>query len=348
MDDLARVGLRRAAAVFLPVLLGALAGCGDGASPAGPNADVVRIGAYSVVKEAFHDGLIPAFAKQWKTKTGRDVTFEEAYNASGAQARNIKNGYEADVAVLSLEDDMETLVKAELVGSGWKGGPFKGMLTNSLVVIGHREGNPKGIADWSDLEKPGVGVLYPDPKTSGGAKWNVGAIYGNAYLKSRADGGKPDAAAIRDALAKVQKNVVNMDASGRQSVATFERGTGDALVTYENELLLRKKGGKAIPYAIPPATLLIESPVALVDSYVDRHKNREVAEAFLTFLLSPEGQSILADFGFRPVDPKVPDKTGQPLPKGVFRIADLGGWPAVNAEVFGPKGVWTSIFLGGK
>ncbi len=126
-----------------------------------------------------------------------------------------------------------------------------------------------------------------------------------------------------------------MDASGRQSVATFERGMGDAFVTYENELLLRKKTGKAIPYVIPERTLLIESPVALVDANVEKHGNREVAEAFLAFLLSAEGQAILADFGFRPIDPKVPDKTGRPLPKGLFRIADLGGWKTVNAEVFG-------------
>src|SRR3954462_2055909 len=132
-----------------------------------------------------------------------------------------------------------------------------------------------------------------------------------------------------------------MDAAGRQSVATFERGAADALVTYENELLLRKKSGKAIPYVIPPSTLLIESPVALVDANVEKHKNREVAEAFLAFLLSKEGQEILADFGFRPIDPNVPDKTGQPLPKGVFRIGDLGGWKAVNREVFGKDGVWT-------
>jgi sulfate transport system substrate-binding protein len=307
----------------------------------------VRVGAYSVVKEAFDDGLMPAFRAHWKAKTGREMRFESSYNASGAQARAIKAGQPVDVAVLSLEGDMQILADAGLVKSGWNGGPNRGMVTNSLVVIGHREGNPKGIADWSDLEKPGVGVLYPDPKTSGGAKWNVGAVYGAAVRKSgSANGGTPDPKAVREALAKVQKNVVNMDASGRQSVSTFERGTGDALVTYENELLLRKKGGKEIPYVIPPATLVIESPAAIVDANVEKHGNREIAEAFLAFLLGPEGQTILADYGFRPIDPKVPDKTGRPMPKDAFRIADLGGWPTVNAEVFGPKGVWTSILLG--
>lgn len=338
---------RTAATGFLATLALALAGCGGGSGASDQDPDHLRIGAYSVVKEAFHDGLLPAFAKQWKAKTGREFTFEENYNASGAQARAIKAGLPSDVAILSLEDDVETLAAAGLVKSDWKGGPNRGMITRSLVVIGHRDGNSKGIADWPDLEKPGVGVLYPDPKTSGGAKWNVGAIYGAALLKSKAEnGGAAAPRAVADALAKVQKNVVNMDDSGRKSVATFERGNGDALVTYENELLLRKQSGKAIPYVIPPRTLLIEGPAALVDANVRKHGNRELAEAFLAFLLSPEGQSILADFGFRPIDPKVPDKTGRPLPEGVFRIGDLGGWPAVNAEVFGPDGVWTGIFLG--
>ena len=138
------------------------------------------------------------------------------------------------------------------------------MITNSLVVIGHRPGNPKGIKDWPDLAKPGVGVLYPDPKTSGGARWNINAIYGSAFLASREPTrAKPDLQAVRDFLTKVQANVVNMDGSGRQSMANFaERGTGDAVVTYENEILLHNKGkraGKPIPYVIPPATLLIES-----------------------------------------------------------------------------------------
>ncbi len=323
-------------AILAATMVGLLAGCGGG----GSSGDVVRIGAYSVVREAFQDGVLPAFARHWKEKTGRDVTFQEAYNPSGKQARDIKDGQPSDVAILSLEDDMDLLVKAGLVKSNWSAGPTRGMLTNSLVVIGYREGNPKQIADWPDLARPGVGVLYPDPKTSGGAKWNVGAIYGDALRRPGTD-----AKSVSGTLAAVQKNVVNMDASGRQSVATFERGSGDALVTYENELLLRKKAGKPIPYVVPPSTLVIESPVALVDSNVDAHKNREVAEAFLAFLLSPEGQSILADYGFRPADGKTPDKTGQPMPKGAFRIGDLGGWPKVNADVFGPKGAWTGIFL---
>ena len=236
---------------------------------------------------------------------------------------------------------MDLLVKAGRVKSGWNGGPFKGMITQSLVVIGHRAGNPKGIKDWSDLARPGVGVLYPDPKTSGGARWNINAIYGSAYQAAReSKGGQADPAAVREFLARVQANVINMDQSGRQSMANFaERGTGDAVVTYENELLLHNKERAPIPYVIPPPTLLIESPAAVVDSSVESHGNRKVAEAFLEFLLSEEGQKIVADYGFRPVRPGVaPPAQAQPMPTKLFTMADLGGWAKVEAGTLRAQG----------
>jgi sulfate transport system substrate-binding protein len=325
------------AAVALPGLLGMMC-----APKFGGDADTLAIGAYSVVREAFHEGLLPAFAAQWRAQTGKAVRFEESYNASGAQARAIAAGFDADVAVLSLEGDMDILVKAGLVEPSWKAGPNAGMVTNSLVVIGVRAGNPRAIHDWSDLTKPGVGVLYPDPKTSGGARWNVNAIYGAALLATH----NRDAA--RDQLLRVQANVVNMDASGRQSMATFDRGVGDAVVTYENELLLRRKmRGETAPYVVPPATLLIESPAALVEASVRRHGNRAVAEAFLRFMRSAAGQSILADFGFRPLDRELDRaRTDRPaLPAHVFSMRDLGGWGRVKNELYDAGGVWDSIFL---
>jgi sulfate/thiosulfate-binding protein len=314
----------------------------------GPGAatDTLTIGAYSVVREAFHEGLIPAFAAEWRRRTGRTVRFEESYNASGAQSRAIASGFDADIAVLSLEGDMTRLVKADLVKESWRAGPTKGIVSNSLVVIGVREGNPRQIADWTDLFRPDVGVLYPDPKTSGGARWNINAIYGAGLLKDKAKGGRPDHRAARELLAAVQARVVNMDSSARQSMATFERGTGDAVVTYENELLLqRKKTGAEAPYVIPPATLLIESPAAVVEASVERHRNREVAEAFLEFLRGDQGQRIMADYGFRPLDPRLDtSKDRRPLPPGLFTIADLGGWSKINKEVYDPGGVWDSLF----
>ena len=297
--------------LFALVLAVPLAGCqSQGVS----SSDTLKIGAYSVVREVFHDGLIPAFAAHWKSKTGREVQFEESYNASGAQARSIASGFDADLAVLSHEGDMEVLVKAGKVKSDWNAGPHRGILTNSLVVIGHRPGNPKQIKDWADLGRPGVGVLYPDPKTSGGRRWNINAIYGAALLAATEAGkGQADLSAVRDLMARIQANVVNMDPSGRQSMANFaERQTGDAVVTYENELLLRGKEGKPIPYVIPPSTLLIESPAAIVETSVERHGNRALAEAFLEFLLSAEGQQIFADYGFRPVNADAEASSGVP------------------------------------
>ncbi len=307
--------------------------------------DVLTLGAYSVVREAFHDGLLPAFAEHWRARTGRSLRFEESYNGSGAQARAIASGFDADVAVLSLESDMELLVKAGLVKKDWGAGPNRGMVTRSLVVIGLRAGNPKGIEGWADLARPGVAVLYPDPKTSGGARWNIAAIWGAGLLGG---GGKPDPEAARDLLARVQGNVVNMDGSGRQSLATFVRGTGDAVVTYENELLLRPVYGRpAIPYVTPPSTLQIESPAAIVEASVDRHGNRAVAEGFLAFLRSDDGQAILGRYGFRPANPAIKVSGQPPMPPRAFTIRDLGGWSRVKKAVFDAGGVWPSTFTRG-
>lgn len=338
------LGGRRNALSMAFGLFFCVAGCNSPSGATAEGTDTIRIGAYSVVREAFHDALLPKFAARWKAKTGRTVNFEESYNASGAQARAIKSGLGSDVAILSLEGDMDTLVSAGLVSSTWKDGPTGGILTHSLVVIGTRSSNPKKIADWNDLAKPGVGVLYPDPKTSGGAKWNVGALYGAALLKAKeANPAKPDLAAVRQALAAVQKNVVNMDASGRESMTTFERGSGDAIVTYENELLLRKKQGREVPYVVPPRTLRIDSPGAIVARNVEKHGNREVVDAFFAFLQSDEGQAIFAEYGFRPRQ-ESGASASLPAAEKVFTIADLGGWKTVNKDVFGPDGIWTSVY----
>ncbi len=319
-----------------------LAGLGPVCAPGqGGGTDTLTIGCYSVVREAFREGILPAFRAEWKRQTGHALRVEESYNASGAQSRAIAAGFDADVAVLSLEGDVDLVARAGLLDKDWKTHrPHQGIVTRSLVVIGVRDGNPRHIADWEDLARPEVRVLYPDPKTSGGARWNINAIYGAGFLHAGKD--HPDNPAARDLLARVQKRVLTMDGSGRQSMATFDRGTGDAVVTYENEILLRRKlTGRALPYVIPPATLLIESPAVVVDASVARHGNRRLAEAFLAFLVSERGQRILAEYGFRPLDPK---RDARPLPPRLFTMADLGGWSKIKKEVYEPGGVWDSLF----
>lgn len=318
---------------------------GIGGGPKGE--DRLTLGAFSVVREALHDGILPAFAEHWRSRTGRTVRFEESYNASGAQARAIAAGFDADIAILSHEGDMDQLVKAKLVDSDWRKQADRGIVVRSLVVIGVRPGNPKGVRDWSDLARPGVAVLYPDPKTSGGARWNINAIYGSKIVDAPKDPrARSDALEL---LAAVQANVVTMDTSGRQSLATFERGIGDAAVSYENELLLQRKmkGDDAVSYVVPPRTLVIESPAAIVESSVRRHGNAEVAQAFLEFLRSDQGQEILAGYGFRP---ESGSSETLPLPSDVkpFTVAELGGWKALNTELYGPEGKWTSIFTRGR
>jgi sulfate/thiosulfate transport system substrate-binding protein len=331
--------------VSIALFAGAAVLWGAGASNRGADqTDTLAIGAYSVVRDAFREAILPGFARHWEKKSGRKIRYEESYSGSGAQARAIASGYDADVAILSLEGDIDLLVKAGLVRKDWRAVPHGGMITRSLVVIGYRDGNPKGIHDWEDLTQPGVGVVYPDPKTSGGARWNVNAIYGAGLFCSKRS--KPDREAARDLLSRVQANVITMDASGRQSMATFDRGTGDAVVTYENELLLQGKiAGRRPAYAIPPATLLIEGPAAVVDASVARHGNRAVAEAFLDYLRSDEAQRILADYGFRPLESElVTNLDRAPLPARLFTMADLGGWGKNKKELFETGGVWDALF----
>jgi sulfate/thiosulfate-binding protein len=298
---------------------------------------------YSVPKEAYENKLIPAFKQHWKQRTGQDIRVRSSYGASGAQARAIIGGFEADVALLSVEGDVDQIAKAGLITHEWRKGSDRGNVSTSVVAFGVRKGNPKGIKTWEDLTKPGVEVLYPNPKTSGGAMWDIIAIYG-AGLKL-ADSKQGPAEAQAAALVKrVQKNVKVMDKSGRESVTTFERGIGDVIVTYENELLPRIKSGRPMDLVIPAETVLIENPGAIVDRSVDKHHVRDIAEAFVAFLHSEDAQRAFAEYDFRTVTSitagSQPAKTFM-QPAHLFTIAELGGWDKVASLLFGPQGLWT-------
>lgn len=319
-----------------------------GASQPAPKGDVtLTIGAYSVAKDAFSE-LLPKFQAEWKAKTGQTVVFQESYEASGTQARAIVGGFEADVAVLAMEGDIDKIAKAGLIKEDWRAQPSGGMVTRSIVVLGTRSGNPKHIQDWDDLTREGVKVLYPNPKTSGGAQWDINAIYGAGLKESEAKTGKKDPAYAKAFLEKVHANVESLDKSGRASMAAFEYGVGDVIVTYENELLARIKQGVHYEIVVPKSTILIENPAAVVDVNADKHGTRKVAEAFVAYLHSEEAQRIFADYGFRPVDDKVMAevKGNYRQPEDLFDIGYLGGWAEVRKTLYSPKGVWYQVLAG--
>lgn len=340
-DRRSRVMSRRGCiGLALCAVAGWLVGLPSSGHAAEPRELVLAV--YSVPKEAYEKLIIPDFQRRWKQKTGQDLRIRTSYGASGAQARAVIGGFEADVAALSLEGDLDQIVKAGLITHDWRKGSGRGMVSASVVAFGVRKGNPKGIKTWEDLARPGIEVLYPNPKTSGGAMWDVIAVYGAGLKLADSKQGSPEAYAA-GLLKRIQKNVKVMDKSGRESVTTFERGVGDVIVTYENELLPRIKAGRPYEVIVPAETIFVENPVATVDRNVDKHKVRDVAEAFVAFLHGEEAQRAFGDVGFRSLDatPAAVPPDAPPIPPRLFTIRDLGGWAKVEAMLFGPQGVWT-------
>ena len=310
-----------------------------------PSEIVLTLGAYTVPKEAYQKEIIPAFQKYWLDRTGQTVVFQESYIGSGAQSRAIAAGFEADVAALSLEEDVKRLAKEGLVTHDWKADVNQGIVTRSVVVFVVRKGNPKRIRTWQDLAREDVQVIFPSPKTSGGAMWVVNAIYGAGLKVSGMKTETPDPVFAKDLLKSIQRNVKVMDKSARASVVTFESGMGDVLLTYENEALLRQLQGMDVDFVIPDPTILIENPVAVVDSYVNRHQNREVAEAFVEFTLTKDAQRAFARYGFRPVDSGIASEFSKqyPEPSMLFDVHYLGGWDQIHESIYSKNGVWTKV-----
>jgi sulfate/thiosulfate-binding protein len=316
---------RRAALLAGAVVLVAtpLAACGSsGGSGSGGGKVQLSLVAYSTPKAAYTD-IIKAFQK---TPQGKNITFTQSYGASGDQSRAVENGLKADVVAFSLEPDVTRLVKDNLVAADWNKTPTKGMVTDSVVAIATRKGNPKGIKDWPDLLKPGTQVITPNPFTSGGARWNVMAAYG-----AQSDLGKDKQAGL-SYLNTLFDNVPVQDDSARNSLQTFTNGKGDALISYENDAIFAQKNGQSIDYTIPDKTILIENPVAVTKNSAHPAE----AKAFTDFLQTDEAQKIFADNGYRPVS-KTAVPAGQfPTPSGLFTIDQVGGWTAVTKEFFDP------------
>ena len=325
-------------------LSAALAACGGSSGQATGSGETVQLilGAYTTPREAYGE-LIPLFQQQWRDQTGQTVVFEESYLGSGAQSRAIVEGFEADIAALSLEADIDRITQAGLITHDWKSLPYDGMISDSIVVFAVRPGNPKGIADWADLAKPGVEILTPNPKTSGGAQWNILALYGAAQRGFVAGVPAHDDAAAMQFLTAVLRNVSVMDKAARDSITNFEKGVGDVIITYENEVRVGQQQGQDYEMIIPRSTILIENPVAVVDAYVDQHGTCAAAEAFVQFLFTPEAQTIFAQHGLRSPDPGVAQATADQYPpvEDLFTVRDLGGWPAIADRFFDDDGIYT-------
>jgi sulfate/thiosulfate transport system substrate-binding protein len=286
--------------------------------------------AYSTPKDAYAQ-LIPAFQK---TAAGRGVSFSQSYGASGDQSRAVAAGLPADIVALSLAPDITALVQKHLVPQSWNKDAFHGMVTRSVVVFVVRDGNPKHLKTWSDLVKPGVQVVTPNPFTSGGARWNVMAAYGGAL---RAGKSPKQAQAY---LARLWKHVVAAPSSAREGLQTFLAGRGDVFLAYENEAIFAQKHNQPVQFVIPKATILIENPIAVTST--SSHKQQ--AQAFVNWLRTKPAQRIFAENGYRPVIKGVTQGLSFPTRPQLFTIKYVGGWPAVQKKFFDPNsGVMAKI-----
>src|SRR5438552_9803552 len=279
--------------------------------------------AYSTPREAYAQ-LIPAFQK---TAAGKGVSFSQSYAASGEQSRAVAAGLEADVVAFSLAPDITSLVQKQLVPQNWNKDKWHGMVTRSVVVFVVRDGNPKKIRTWTDLVKPGVQIVTPNPFTSGGARWNVMAAYGGA-LRS---GKTPKQA--QTYLAQMWKHVVASPSSAREGLQTFLAGRGDVFLAYENEALFARQKGQPVQFVIPKATILIENPVAVTST----SKHKAEANAFVKFLHTLEAQKIFAQNGYRPIVPAAARGFNFPVRPQLFTIKYVGGWAKVEKKFFDPK-----------
>jgi sulfate/thiosulfate transport system substrate-binding protein len=292
------------------------------AAPAGAQGGgTVNLVAYSTPKPAY-TVLATDFAK---TSAGSGVTVTPSFGPSGTQATAVVDGLGADVVNFSLEPDMAKLVKAGLVSSSWDKTATKGMVTDSIVSFVVRPGNPKHITTWADLVKPGVQVVTPNVFSSGSAKWNLMAAYG-AEIKQ----GKSPAQA-QAYLSQLLHNAVAQPSSASAALQTFLSGQGDVLLDYEDDALYAKKQGEAVQVVTPPQTILIQNPIAVTKTA------GPAAKAFVAYLLSPAGQKVWGQEGYRPVLPSVAAQFNFPKPQTLFTIDQLGGWTAINTKFFDPQ-----------
>ena len=318
----------------------AVASC-SGSSSASKNDVKLKLVSFSVTKAA-HDQIIPKFVQKWKQEHNQNVTFEQSYGGSGAQAAAVIAGsQEADIVHLALPLDVNKIQQAGLIKSGWEiKAPRSGIVSRSVAAIVTREGNPKGINTWADLAKDGIKVIAANPKTSGIAIWEFLAFWGSVSLT----GG--DEATALDYVTKVYQNTPILTKDAREaSDLFFQKGQGDVLINYENEVILAGKNGAKLPYVVPQVNISIDNPVAVVDKNADKHGTREVAQAFVDFLYSIEAQREFAKLQYRPVNPTVTQEVASQHPpiKTLFTSQDLGGWDIIQKKFFGDGAIFDKV-----
>jgi sulfate transport system substrate-binding protein len=329
-------------------LIGALtsmtmAACSIDNPSSGQKKDVqLTLVSFAVTKQAYKE-IIPKFVEKWQKEHNQKVNFGQSYGGSGAQTRAVIDGLDADIVHLALAGDTSKIEQEGLINQGWEEKlPNQSIVSQSVPVLVVREGNPKNIQDYDDLKKEGIRLITADPKTSGVAKWNFLAIW-NALIKKSDN----DTQHFND-LIKVYANVPLLARDAREATdAFFKQRQGDVLINYENEIILASQKGQKVNYVIPPVNVSIDNPIAVVDKNVDKHGNRDVAEAFVKYLFTAEAQIEFAKVGFRPVEASVAkDKQFvdlYPIVPTLTKVTELGGWDEINKKFFDDNAIFDQV-----
>lgn len=321
-------------------------GAGTVASAATKDITLLNV-SYDPTRELYQD-YNQAFTKYWKDKTGQNVIIRQSHGGSGRQARSVIDGLQADVVTLALAYDIDAIAERKIISKNWQARlPLASSPYTSTIVFLVRKGNPKNIKDWDDLINPGISVITPNPKTSGGARWNYLAAWGYALKKSGGNEAK-----AKEYVTKLYRNVPVLDSGARGATTTFvERGIGDVFLSWENEafLAVRELGPDKVDIVVPSISILAEPPVTVVDSVAKRRGTESIAKAYLEYLYSPQGQDIAGRHFYRPTDAKVAAKYSSQFVKvDMLNIQDFGGWQTAQNKHFSDDGIFDQIYSAGR